>query len=229
MVEQIISAQNIFKTYDTGEVHVRALQDLSINIERGSMVAIMGPSGCGKTTLLNCLSGIDDINSGTIHIENTDLSQLDDNSKTDYRARRMGFIFQFYNLLPVLNAIENIELPLLVSGTRPGDAREQSLKMLDLVGLVDWKTHKPAQLSGGQRQRVTIARALVTNPAIVWADEPTGDLDSQTATEIMDLMKSLNKEQGQTFVIVTHDSGIAKQCNRIIHMRDGQIENEEFT
>ena len=229
MVEQIISAQNIFKTYDTGEVHVRALQDLSINIERGSMVAIMGPSGCGKTTLLNCLSGIDDINSGTIHIENTDLSQLDDNSKTDYRARRMGFIFQFYNLLPVLNAIENIELPLLVSGTRPGDAREQSLKMLDLVGLVDWKTHKPAQLSGGQRQRVTIARALVNNPAIVWADEPTGDLDSQTATEIMDLMKSLNKEQGQTFVIVTHDSGIAKQCNRIIHMRDGQIENEEFT
>ncbi|MCH2657607.1 MAG: ABC transporter ATP-binding protein [Dehalococcoidia bacterium] len=229
MVEQIISAQNIFKTYDTGEVHVRALQDLSINIERGSMVAIMGPSGCGKTTLLNCLSGIDDINSGTIHIENTDLSQLDDNSKTDYRARRMGFIFQFYNLLPVLNAIENIELPLLVSGVRPSEAREQSLKMLDLVGLTDWKTHKPAQLSGGQRQRVTIARALVNNPAIVWADEPTGDLDSQTATEIMDLMKSLNKEQGQTFVIVTHDSGIAKQCNRIIQMRDGQIENEEFT
>ena len=229
MVEQIISAQNIFKTYDTGEVHVRALQDLSINIERGSMVAIMGPSGCGKTTLLNCLSGIDDINSGTIHIENTDLSQLDDNSKTDYRARRMGFIFQFYNLLPVLNAIENIELPLLVSGVRPSEAREQSLKMLDLVGLTDWKTHKPAQLSGGQRQRVTNARALVNNPAIVWADEPTGDLDSQTATEIMDLMKSLNKEQGQTFVIVTHDSGIAKQCNRIIHMRDGQIENEEFT
>ena len=141
----------------------------------------------------------------------------------------MGFIFQFYNLLPVLNAIENIELPLLVSGVRPSEAREQSLKMLDLVGLTDWKTHKPAQLSGGQRQRVTIARALVNNPAIVWADEPTGDLDSQTATEIMDLMKSLNKEQGQTFVIVTHDSGIAKQCNRIIHMRDGQIENEEFT
>ena len=229
MVEQIISAQNIFKTYDIGEVHVRALQDLTIDIERGAMVDIMGPSGCGKTTLLNCLSGIDDINSGTIHIENTDLSQLDDNSKTDYRARRMGFIFQFYNLLPVLNAIENIELPLLVSGVRPSEAREQSLKMLDLVGLTDWKTHKPAQLSGGQRQRVTIARALVNNPAIVWADEPTGDLDSQTATEIMDLMKSLNKEQGQTFVIVTHDSGIAKQCNRIIHMRDGQIENEEFT
>ena len=229
MVEQIISAQNIFKTYDIGEVHVRALQDLTIDIERGAMVAIMGPSGCGKTTLLNCLSGIDDINSGTIHIENTDLSQLDDNSKTDYRARRMGFIFQFYNLLPVLNAIENIELPLLVSGVRPSEAREQSLKMLDLVGLTDWKTHKPAQLSGGQRQRVTIARALVNNPAIVWADEPTGDLDSQTATEIMDLMKSLNKEQGQTFVIDTHDSGIAKQCNRIIHMRDGQIENEEFT
>ena len=229
MVEQIISAQNIFKTYDIGEVHVRALQDLTIDIERGAMVAIMGPSGCGKTTLLNCLSGIDDINSGTIHIENTDLSQLDDNSKTDYRARRMGFIFQFYNLLPVLNAIENIELPLLVSGVRPSDAREQSLKMLDLVRLTDWKNHKPAQLSGGQRQRVTIARALVNNPAIVWADEPTGDLDSQTATEIMDLMKSLNKEQGQTFVIVTHDSGIAKQCNRIIHMRDGQIENEEFT
>ena len=229
MVEQIITAKNIVKTYDTGEVLVHALQDLTINIERGSMVAIMGPSGCGKTTLLNCLSGIDDINSGTIHIENTDLSQLDDNSKTDYRARRMGFIFQFYNLLPVLNAIENVELPLLVSGVRPSDAREQSLKMLEVVGLADWKTHKPAQLSGGQRQRVTIARALVNNPAIVWADEPTGDLDSQTATEIMDFMKSLNKEEGQTFVIVTHDSGIAKQCDRIIYMRDGQIENEEFT
>jgi len=229
MVEQIITAKNVVKTYDTGEVHVRALQDLTINIERGSMVAIMGPSGCGKTTLLNCLSGIDDINSGTIHIENIDLSQLDDNSKTDYRARRMGFIFQFYNLLPVLNAIENVELPLLVSGIRPSDAREQSLKMLEIVGLADWKTHKPAQLSGGQRQRVTIARALVNNPAIVWADEPTGDLDSQTATEIMDFMKSLNKEHGQTFVIVTHDSGIAKQCDRIVYMRDGQIENEEFT
>ena len=221
---------NVHKNnFQSQSLNKQYINKFNIKIDHGEFIVLVGPSGCGKTTLLNCLSGIDDINSGTIHIENTDLSQLDDNSKTDYRARRMGFIFQFYNLLPVLNAIENIELPLLVSGVRPSEAREQSLKMLDLVGLTDWKTHKPAQLSGGQRQRVTIARALVNNPAIVWADEPTGDLDSQTATEIMDLMKSLNKEQGQTFVIVTHDSGIAKQCNRIIHMRDGQIENEEFT
>ena len=140
----------------------------------------------------------------------------------------MGFIFQFYNLLPVLSAVENVELPLLVSGTSPGEARTRSLELLDQVDLVEWAGHRPGQLSGGQRQRVTIARALVNNPAIVWADEPTGDLDSVTAGQIMDLLVELNREQRQTFVLVTHGREIAERCDRIVHMRDGEIEREEL-
>jgi putative ABC transport system ATP-binding protein len=227
MTTNIIEVRNLVKTYSTGEVEVPALRGVTLDVPRGEMVAIMGPSGCGKTTLLNCVSGIDDPTSGRIDIEGTDLSTMNDDRKTEYRAKRMGFIFQFYNLLPVLSAVENVELPLLVSGTSPSDARERSMAMLERVGLREWSTHKPAQLSGGQRQRVTIARALVNNPAIIWADEPTGDLDSHTADEIMALMQQLNREQHQTFVIVTHDPGIAQRCHRIVHMRDGLIESEE--
>ncbi|MEX1022703.1 MAG: ABC transporter ATP-binding protein [Dehalococcoidia bacterium] len=227
MPDDIIRVQNLVKTYSTGEVEVPALRGVDLDVPTGQMVAIMGPSGCGKTTLLNCVSGIDEPTAGTITIEGTDLGTMNDDRKTEYRARRMGFIFQFYNLLPVLSAAENVELPLLVSGTRPAEARDRAMAMLDRVGLTAWATHKPAQLSGGQRQRVTIARALVNNPAIVWADEPTGDLDSQTADEIMALMQGLNREQQQTFVIVTHDPGIAQRCHRIVHMRDGLIESEE--
>jgi putative ABC transport system ATP-binding protein len=227
MTTNIIEVRNLVKTYSTGEVEVPALRGVTLDVPRGEMVAIMGPSGCGKTTLLNCVSGIDDPTSGRIDIEGTDLSTMNDDRKTEYRAKRMGFIFQFYNLLPVLSAVENVELPLLVSGTSPSDARERSMAMLERVGLREWSTHKPAQLSGGQRQRVTIARALVNTPAIIWADEPTGDLDSHTADEIMALMQQLNREQHQTFVIVTHDPGIAQRCHRIVHMRDGLIESEE--
>lgn len=227
MPDPIIQVRDLVKTYHTGEVEVQALRGLSIDVPRGEMLAIMGPSGCGKTTFLNCVSGIDDVTSGTVLIEGTDLNSLNDDRKTEYRARRMGFIFQFYNLLPVLSAVENVELPLLVSGTAPGEARQRAQAMLERVGLGAWATHKPAQLSGGQRQRVTIARALVNDPAIIWADEPTGDLDSQTADDIMSLMQQLNREQGQTFVIVTHDPGIAQRCHRIVHMRDGLIESEE--
>jgi ABC-type lipoprotein export system ATPase subunit len=228
MSEPIIEVKDLVKTYDTGSILVHALRGVDLTIERGSMVAIMGPSGCGKTTLLNCLSGIDDVTEGTVHIEGTDLAELDDNSKTSYRARRMGFIFQFYNLLPVLSAVENVELPLLVSRIPSTEARERAIAALARVGLTDWATHKPAELSGGQRQRVTIARALVNNPAIVWADEPTGDLDTKTANEVMGLMHELNREQGQTFVIVTHDPSIAARCHRTIHMVDGLIEREEM-
>ena len=227
MSEPIIEVKGLVKTYDSGAILVHALRGVDLTIERGSMVAIMGPSGCGKTTLLNCLSGIDEVTEGTVHIEGTDLAELDDNSKTSYRARRMGFIFQFYNLLPVLNAVENVELPLLVSGISSTEARERATAALARVGLTDWSTHKPAELSGGQRQRVTIARALVNNPAIVWADEPTGDLDTKTADDIMSLMQELNREQQQTFVIVTHDPSIAARCHRTIHMVDGIIEREE--
>ena len=228
VAEPIIELSDLVKTYDTGEIQVQALRGVTLNVERGEMVAIMGPSGCGKTTLLNTASGLDDPTAGTVVIEGTDLSSLDDNTKTSYRARRMGFIFQFYNLLPVLSAVENVELPLLVSGTSPGEARTRSLALLEQVGLVEWAGHRPGQLSGGQRQRVTIARALVNNPAIVWADEPTGDLDSVTAGQIMDLLVGLNNEQGQTFVLVTHGREIAERCHRIVHMRDGEIEREEL-
>jgi len=224
----IIEVRNLVKTYDTGVVSVKALRNVSVSVERGEMVSVMGPSGCGKTTLLNCLSGIDDLTDGSIWIEGTDINSLSDDDKTVYRAQRMGFIFQFYNLLPVLSAQENVELPLLVSGESPKDARERAVGALDRVGLLDWSSHKPSELSGGQRQRVTIARALVNNPAIVWADEPTGDLDSKTASDIMDLMQELNREQQQTFVIVTHDRSVALRCNRTIHMNDGEIEREEI-
>tara|TARA_B100001142_G_scaffold287605_1_gene303241 strand:- start:508 stop:1212 length:705 start_codon:yes stop_codon:yes gene_type:complete len=224
----IIDVQNLVKTYDTGVVSVKALRNVSVSVDRGEMVSVMGPSGCGKTTLLNCLSGIDDLTEGTIWIEGTDINSLSDDDKTIYRAQRMGFIFQFYNLLPVLSAQENVELPLLVSGESPKDARERSMDALNRVGLLDWSSHRPSELSGGQRQRVTIARALVNNPAIVWADEPTGDLDSKTASDIMDLMQELNREQQQTFVIVTHDRSVALRCNRTIHMNDGEIEREEI-
>ena len=227
MSEAIIEITDLVKTYDTGEVQVRALRGVSLSVQPAEMVAIMGPSGCGKTTLLNTASGLDDPTSGTIQIEGTDLDSLDDNTKTSYRARRMGLIFQFYNLLPVLSSVENVELPLLVSGTPPKEARERSLAGLEQVGLADWAEHRPGQLSGGQRQRVTIARALVNDPAIVWADEPTGDLDSVTANQIMDLLIELNESQGQTFVLVTHGREIAERCHRIVHMRDGEIESEE--
>ena len=224
----IIDVHNITKTYDTGSVSVQALRGVSVQVAKGEMVAVMGPSGCGKTTLLNCLSGIDDVSGGQIVIEGTDINEMSDDVKTIYRAQRMGFIFQFYNLLPVRSALEYVELPLLVSGASPKDSREQAMKSLERVGLTDWATHKPAELSGGQRQRVTIARALVNDPAIVWADEPTGDLDSKTASDIMDLMQELNREQSQTFVIVTHDSSVAQRCDRTIHMNDGLIEREEI-
>ncbi len=191
------------------------------------MVAVMGPSGCGKTTLLNCLSGIDDVTSGKVSIEGADLTDMDDNAKTRFRAKRMGFIFQFYNLLPVLSAVENVELPLLISGENPKTARASALALLETVGLKDRATLRPASLSGGERQRVTIARALVNKPALVWADEPTGDLDKRTADEVVALMRRLNQENQQTFVIVTHDPEVGMKCDRIVHMRDGEIVDED--
>jgi ABC-type lipoprotein export system ATPase subunit len=219
----IIEAVDVVKTYDTGRVQVQALRGVNLSIKRGEMVAIMGPSGCGKTTLLNCLSGLDVIDNGQISVEGVDLSTMSDDKKTEHRAQRMGFVFQFYNLLPVLSAIENVELPLLVSGVSAKEARRKATDALDIVHLVPWAEHKPAELSGGQRQRVTIARALVNQPAIVWGDEPTGDLDSTNATEIMDLLVQLNETHQQTFVLVTHDQGIAQRTQRIIRMQDGQI------
>ena len=223
MPEPIITATGIHKTYDTGTVKVNALRGVNLNVERGEMVAIMGPSGCGKTTMLNCLSGLDEIDSGQVVIDGVVLHDLPDDNRSDYRARNMGFVFQLYNLLPVLSAVENVELPLLVSGVRPVEARRRSMELLELVGLSDRAQHLPGELSGGQRQRVTIARALVNNPSIVWADEPTGDLDSETASEIMDLMCKLNVQNGQSFVLVTHSNDVGERAHRIVRMRDGAI------
>ena len=225
----IIQAIDVVKTYHTGKVEVRALRGVSLAVPRAQMVAIMGPSGCGKTTLLNCLSGLDVIDGGRILIEDVDINTLSDNKKSEYRAHRMGFVFQFYNLLPVLSAVENVELPLLVSGTRAKAARKRAMEALELVHLTDWATHRPAELSGGQRQRVTIARSLVNDPAIVWADEPTGDLDSSNASEIIELMVDLNERQHQTFVIVTHAREVAERAHRIVQMVDGLIVDETQT
>jgi putative ABC transport system ATP-binding protein len=228
-LKNAVDADQVVKVYHTDNVEVHALRGVSLSVPKGDMVAIMGPSGCGKTTLLNCLSGLDEVDSGVVRIDGVDIGRLSDNEKSTYRARNMGFVFQFYNLLPVLSAVENVELPLLVSGVPAREARERAQDALALVHLGDWASHRPAQLSGGQRQRVTIARALVNRPAIVWADEPTGDLDSRNADEIMDLIVRLNQENGQTFVIVTHDIRVAERTFRIIDMLDGQIVDEKIT
>jgi putative ABC transport system ATP-binding protein len=224
--DPIIQAIDLHKTYHTGIVAVPALRGVGLTVRRGEMVAIMGPSGCGKTTLLNCLSGLDTADGGEITIEGVSLSTLSDRERTDYRARRMGFVFQFYNLLPVLSAVENVELPLLVAGVRPKQARTRALEALAQVGLAERAQHRPSALSGGERQRTTIARALVNRPAIVWADEPTGDLDSETAGEVMDLLVRLNAEAALTFILVTHDRGVGGRCGRIVRMRDGLIEDD---
>jgi ABC-type lipoprotein export system ATPase subunit len=215
--------RGVNKTYDTGTAKIHALRNVDFAVNRGEMVAVMGPSGCGKTTLLNCLSGLDRVDSGQIFLEGQDLARMSDSKRTAYRAKRMGFVFQVYNLLPVLNAVENVELPLLVSGIKPKLARERAMNSLRLVSLERWATHRPAELSGGQRQRVTVARSIVNDPAIIWADEPTGALDSTTAQEIMDLLRELNTRNHLTFVIVTHDQGVGEQCNRIVRMMDGEI------
>jgi putative ABC transport system ATP-binding protein len=189
------------------------------------MVAVMGPSGCGKTTLLNCLSGLDSIDRGEVTIEGRVLGSFTDDELSDYRARRMGFVFQTFNLLPVLSAVENVELPLLLAGAPAATARTAASERLAMVGLADRLHHTPAELSVGQRQRVAIARSLANDPAIVWADEPTGNLDSENERDVMDLLERLNRERGQTFVIVTHSDAVGARAHRVVRMRDGVIED----
>jgi putative ABC transport system ATP-binding protein len=222
----IVEAQGVHKTYATGRVEVHALRGVDLSVDRGEVVAIMGPSGCGKTTLLNCLSGLDAIDDGRVLIEGTSISDMSDHDRTAYRAQRMGFVFQFYNLLPVLTAGENVEMPLLIAHRPRSEARRRAIEALDVVGIADRADHLPAELSGGERQRVTIARALVNEPAIVWADEPTGDLDGANSAAITELMRRLSVEQGLTFVIVTHDIGVGNKADRIVRMMDGQVVEE---
>jgi ABC-type lipoprotein export system ATPase subunit len=209
-------------------VQVHALKGVDLAIHPGEMVSIMGPSGCGKTTLLNCLSGLDAIDGGDVLIEGVSLASMSDRKRTEYRAAHMGFVFQFYNLMPVLTAVENVELPLLVARVPAKEARERALDALELVGLRARAGHVPDELSGGERQRTTIARSLVNDPAIVWADEPTGDLDSENAAEITDLMRHLNRERGLTFLIVTHDISVGRKADRIVRMLDGTVVEDQY-
>jgi putative ABC transport system ATP-binding protein len=223
-VDAIVRAIGVRKVYRSG-TEVEALRRVDIDVVRGEMVAIVGPSGCGKTTLLNCLSGLESIDEGSIEVEGANLADLSDNDRTQFRARSMGFVFQAFNLLPVLSAMENVEIPLLLVGTGAREARRLALSTLEQVGLGHRGDHRPDQLSGGEQQRVALARALVHRPAVVWADEPTGNLDSESTTAVMELFGKLNAE-GQTIVMVTHDARVAANAARMVSMRDGRIESE---
>ena len=223
MSEAVVVGKDVWKVYGSGDTEVVALQHVSVSIQRGEMVAVMGPSGCGKTTFLNCFSGLDDVTRGEIQLEGVDLHAMDDRAKSEYRARRVGFVFQAYNLLPVLSATENVEMPLLIAGVPGRQARDRARAMLTELGLGDRLDRRPAELSGGQQQRVSLARALVGHPAIVWADEPTGNLDEQDSLQVTTLLRQLNKTYGQTMVVVTHDATVAASCDRTLRMRDGQF------
>jgi ABC-type lipoprotein export system ATPase subunit len=223
----MVEAHDVEKEYVAGGTRVHALRGVDLSIPRGEMVAVMGPSGCGKTTLLNCLSGLDEYDEGEVMIGGNSISGMSDRRRTRFRAEKMGFVFQTYNLIPVLSGVENVELPLLVAGARPKEAREKALAALQTVGIPEQAHKRPNEMSGGQQQRATVARSLVNDPAIVWADEPTGALDSETSAEIMDLLVRLNREEGQTFVLVTHDASVAARAHRTVRMRDGLIEGEE--
>jgi len=223
VTEVVVEGKEVWKVYGQGETEVQALRGLDVEIRRGEMLAVMGPSGCGKTTFLNCFSGLDEISRGSVTIDGIDVHRLKDRDKSDYRARKMGFVFQSYNLLPVLSAVENVEMPLLISGVTGRDARERSLTILGELGLGDRAHHVPAELSGGQQQRVSLARALVAHPAIVWADEPTGNLDEEGSHQVTVLLRDLNQRYHQTIVIVTHDPMVAKVCDRTLQMHDGHF------
>ena len=223
----VIEARGLTKNYETGKLTVEALRGVDLRVNRGEVVAIMGPSGCGKTTLLNCLSGLDDVSAGSVRVEGKEIARMDDDARSDFRALRMGFVFQNYNLMAVLTALENVELPLLLTGGDRGTARTKAMEALETMGLKGREHHRPAELSGGQQQRVAIARSIVNSPAILWADEPTGNLDTQTALKVIELLLQVNERTGQTVVMVTHDINVGNRSHRILRMDSGRIIGEE--
>ncbi|TFF98288.1 MAG: ABC transporter ATP-binding protein [Promethearchaeota archaeon] len=222
--KNVLILDNVYKYYDLGQTKVKAVDGISLKVKRGDFISIMGPSGSGKTTLLNLMGALDTPTKGNVYINDNNIQEENDSALTKLRRNHIGFIFQFYNLVPVLNCYENIELPLIISGVKKNKRIERVENILKKVGLTEVKEHKPNELSGGQQQRVAIARALVNNPSIVLADELTGDLDSTTGTKIMDFIQSLNRSKEQTaIIIVTHDKMIAKRTNHIYHIKDGKL------
>jgi putative ABC transport system ATP-binding protein len=226
-VEPILRAEGVRKIYRTGEIEVEALRGLDLTVQHGELVSVMGPSGSGKTTLLNCLSGLDAIDDGRVMVDGKDLFAMSDAARTTHRATSMGFIFQAFNLIPAFTIVENVELPLLLIGWKAKEARGRAVEMLERVGLGHRVEHRPNELSGGEQQRVAVARALVARPAIVWADEPTGNLDTHMADQIVELLHELNRTDGQTIVLVTHDVGIGGSATRLVRMRDGLLVSDE--
>ncbi|HZS93925.1 MAG TPA: ABC transporter ATP-binding protein [Chloroflexota bacterium] len=221
----IVELQNLRKTYHVGDEDVHALDGVSLAVNHGEFMSVMGRSGSGKSTLLNMVGCLDRPTDGAVIIDDTNTTGLSDGKLAEIRSHKIGFVFQLHNLIPTMTALENVMLPLKYAGI--GNRKEQALRVLERVGLADRVNHKATELSGGQRQRVAIARALVTEPAIVLADEPTGALDSKLSAQVIDLMRDLNRETGQTFVIVTHDPAVAAQTDRTIHLSDGRVAFEE--
>ena len=226
MPKTIVKTVGITKVYRRGKVDVPALNGVDLKVASGDIICITGPSGSGKTTLLNLIGGLDKPTSGTIFVDNVDLTTLSGKELADYRLRKMGFIFQFYNLMPVLTAVENVEVPLALAKVPKGERKARALELLRMVGLEARAEHKPDELSGGEQQRVAIARALANNPTVILGDEPTGDLDSKSAAALMDFVKDLNKRTNQTFIMVTHDPLVVRESTKAYAMRDGRIERE---
>lgn len=226
MSDNLIQVQEVCKTYYRGKMEIPVLSNLSLNIQQGDFLALMGPSGSGKTTLLNLIGGLDKPTSGSIDIDGQRIDLLSESKLAKWRSRHVGFVFQFYNLLPVLTALKNVELPLLLTGLSGSKRKQRATTALNIVGLADRANHKPSELSGGQEQRVAIARALVSDPTLLVCDEPTGDLDRQTADEILDLLQLLNKEHGKTIIIVTHDPKAADHATHCLHLDKGKLTDE---
>jgi putative ABC transport system ATP-binding protein len=223
MSQPLVEIRMLAKSYTRGDQVVPVLYDITLDIQRGDFIALMGPSGSGKSTLLNLIAGIDKADSGSLKIDGQEISQLSEGDLADWRAANIGFIFQFYNLMPVLTAFENVELPLLLTNLSRAERRQRVELALSLVGLSDRMEHYPNELSGGQQQRVAIARAFVTDPTILVCDEPTGDLDKQSAADVLGLLKKLNTEMGKTIIMVTHDAHAAEAAKRMVHLEKGEL------
>ena len=223
----VIETQNLKKMYRMGDVDVSALNGVDLRVEAGEFMSIMGASGSGKTTLLNLIGALDRPTDGKVLIKGTDIAGLNDDELADLRNQEIGFVFQFFNLVARMSALKNVEMPMAFAGVSQEVRKKRATELLERVGLGDRLDHKPTELSGGEQQRVAIARALVNNPSVVLCDEPTGNVDSQTGEEVMEILRKLNREQQQTFVIVTHDPLVAKCVDRIAHMQDGLIVREE--